>query len=100
MEIHTVAPFDSPRRRSQPPRGRRRRSVRPELRPLEQRSLLSGYQQINLVGYQSGMAPQTDPNLNGWGIDMFDGGFESLGSFTDVHQGESHKTNREAGLGA
>jgi uncharacterized protein (TIGR03118 family) len=27
------------------------------------------YQQINLVGYQSGMAPNTDPNLNGWGMD-------------------------------
>jgi uncharacterized protein (TIGR03118 family) len=36
---------------------------------LEDRSLLSGYQQINLVGYQDGMAPHTDPNLNGWGMD-------------------------------
>jgi uncharacterized protein (TIGR03118 family) len=36
---------------------------------LEDRSLLSGYQQINLVGYQEGMAPHTDPNLNGWGMD-------------------------------
>jgi uncharacterized protein (TIGR03118 family) len=48
--------------------------VRPELQPLEQRSLLSGYQQINLVGYQPGMAPKTDPNLNGWGMDFAPGG--------------------------
>jgi uncharacterized protein (TIGR03118 family) len=70
METHTMAPFYSPRRRSQPPIGRRRRTVHLELQPLEQRSLLSGYQQINLVGYQDGMAPHTDPNLNGWGMDF------------------------------
>ena len=28
----------------------------------------SSYQQINLVGYQKGMARHTDPNLNGWGL--------------------------------
>ena len=42
--------------------------VRPELQRLEERSLLSGYQQINLVGYQPGMGHFTDPNLNGWGM--------------------------------
>jgi uncharacterized protein (TIGR03118 family) len=36
--------------------------------------LPSGYQQINLVGYQDGMAPHTDPNLNGWGMDFAPGG--------------------------
>jgi uncharacterized protein (TIGR03118 family) len=41
---------------------------------LEDRSLLSGYQQLNLVGYQPGMAPHTDPNLNGWGMDYAPGG--------------------------
>jgi len=34
------------------------------------RSLLSGYNQLNLVGYQPGMARYTDPNLNGWGMDF------------------------------
>jgi hypothetical protein len=29
----------------------------------------SGYQQINLVGEVPGVAPHTDPNLNGWGMD-------------------------------
>ncbi len=28
----------------------------------------AGYQQINLTGFQPGMAPHTDPNLNGWGL--------------------------------
>src|SRR5947209_13440428 len=67
-----VSPF-SPRRRSQSPI-HRRRTVRPEVQTLEHRSLLSGYQQINLVGYQPGMAPHTDPNLNGWGMDFAPGG--------------------------
>jgi uncharacterized protein (TIGR03118 family) len=49
-------------------------SRRLELEQLEDRSLLSGYQQINLVGYQPGMAPHTDPNLNGWGMDFAPGG--------------------------
>ena len=74
MEIRTMASLFSPRRRSKPPIGRRRRTVRLELQPLEERSLLSGYQQINLVGYQPGMAPHTDPNLNGWGMDFAPGG--------------------------
>jgi uncharacterized protein (TIGR03118 family) len=41
---------------------------------LEDRALPSGYQQINLVGFQPGMAPHTDPNLNGWGMDFAPGG--------------------------
>jgi len=53
---------------------RRRRTAHLEVQPLEQRSLLSGYQQINLVGYQDGMASHTDPNLNGWGMDFAPGG--------------------------
>jgi uncharacterized protein (TIGR03118 family) len=64
-----MASLFSPRRRSERPNDRRRRTVRPELQPLEGRSLLSGYQQVNLVGYQPGMAPRTDPLLNGWGLD-------------------------------
>ena len=44
----------SPRRRSKPPIRRPAKNVRPELQPLEERSLLSGYKQINLVGYQPG----------------------------------------------
>jgi uncharacterized protein (TIGR03118 family) len=44
------------------------------LERLEDRSLPSGYQQINLVGYQNGLAPNTDPNLNGWGMDFAPGG--------------------------
>jgi uncharacterized protein (TIGR03118 family) len=36
--------------------------------------LPSGYQQVDLVGFQDGMAPNTDPNLNGWGMDFAPGG--------------------------
>jgi uncharacterized protein (TIGR03118 family) len=54
--------------------GQRSKSLRLELERLEDRCLPSGYQQINLVGYQPGMAPQTDPNLNGWGMDFAPGG--------------------------
>jgi uncharacterized protein (TIGR03118 family) len=53
---------------------RRPRSTRLELERLEDRALPSGYQQLNLVGYQDGMAPNTDPNLNGWGMDFAPGG--------------------------
>ena len=36
----------------------------------------SGFQQINLVSYQPGVAHFTDPNLNGWGMtSMPDGSF-------------------------
>src|SRR6516225_704963 len=74
MEICIMASLFSPRRRSRRPIERRRRTAHLEVQPLEQRALLSGYQQINLVGYQPGMAPQTDPNLNGWGMDFAPGG--------------------------
>ena len=37
---------------------------------LEDRRLLSGYDQLNLVSYLPGKAPTTDRNLNGWGIDF------------------------------
>jgi uncharacterized protein (TIGR03118 family) len=57
--------------------------VRPELQRLEERSLLSGYQQINLVGYQPGMGHFTDPNLNGWGmVAMPDGSFCVANTFS------------------
>jgi uncharacterized protein (TIGR03118 family) len=59
-------------RNSQTPSRRLKRRL--ELERLEDRALLSGYQQINLVGYQPGMAPHTDPNLNGWGMDFAPGG--------------------------
>jgi uncharacterized protein (TIGR03118 family) len=60
-------------------RRRKQRPVRPtirlELQRLEDRCVPSaGYQQINLVGHQDGMAPHTDPNLNGWGMDFAPGG--------------------------
>jgi uncharacterized protein (TIGR03118 family) len=47
-----------------------RRCFRPRIEILEDRIVLSGYQQLNLVGYLPGMAPHTDPNLNGWGMDF------------------------------
>ena len=40
---------------------RRRASFRPRLEALEDRRLLSGYQQINLVGYQPGMRTSPTP---------------------------------------
>lgn len=42
--------FLSRRSRSESALSRRRRTVRLEVEPLEERSLLSGYQQTNLVG--------------------------------------------------
>jgi uncharacterized protein (TIGR03118 family) len=63
-----VAFLFSHRNRRQWPVSRRRRIIRLELEPLEDRSLLSGYQQHNLVGFQPGMAHYTDPLLNGWGL--------------------------------
>jgi uncharacterized protein (TIGR03118 family) len=60
-------------------RGRRRPAAprfHPHIQLLEDRRMLSGYQQINLVGYQSGMGHFTDSNLNGWGMtSMPDGSF-------------------------
>jgi uncharacterized protein (TIGR03118 family) len=64
---------------------RRRRSTTDRLRveALENRTVLSGYQQINLVGYEHGIAHFTDPNLNGWGMtSMPDGSFVVSNAFT------------------
>jgi len=73
-----------------------RRRTRLELERLDDRCLLSaGYQQLNLVGYQPGMARHTDPNLNGWGLDFAPNGpfcvanvSTGLATFYD-HQGET-----------
>jgi uncharacterized protein (TIGR03118 family) len=55
---------------------RQRASFCPRPEALEDRWLLSGYQQTNLVSYQPGIAHFTDPNLNGWGmVSMPDGSF-------------------------
>jgi uncharacterized protein (TIGR03118 family) len=42
----------------------------PRIEILEDRTVPSGYEQINLVGEVPGVAPHTDPNLNGWGMDV------------------------------
>ena len=55
---------------SRRPRSDARRLTRVELERLDDRCLLSaGYHQVNLVGYQPGLAHYTDTNLNGWGMD-------------------------------
>ncbi len=62
---------------------RQRASFRPRPDALEDRCLLSGYQQTNLVGYEAGLAHFTDPNLNGWGMtSMPDGSFVVANAFT------------------
>ena len=62
-------PFSRTRFRRRPVR-HTRRTTRLELERLDDRCLLSaGYQQLNLVGYQPGMARYTDSNLNGWGME-------------------------------
>jgi uncharacterized protein (TIGR03118 family) len=54
-----------------------------ELERLEDRALLSGYQQINLTGYLPGMAHFTDSSLNGWGmVTMPDGSFAVANTFS------------------
>lgn len=60
--------------RSRPARRPPRRSFVPRLEGLEDRTVPSGYQQINLVAEVPGVAPHTDPNLNGWGMDVFPNG--------------------------
>ena len=56
---------------------------RPHVRALEDRCLLSGYQQTNLVSYQPGLAHFTDHNLNGWGMaSMPDGSFVVANPFS------------------
>ncbi len=64
----------SRRGRGQRPVGPRPRTTPLAVERLEDRSVPSGFQQHNLVGYQPGMAPHTDPNLNGWGMDYAPGG--------------------------
>jgi uncharacterized protein (TIGR03118 family) len=50
---------------------------------LEDRKVLSGYQQTNLVGYEPGLAHFTDSSLNGWGMtSMPDGSFAVANAFT------------------
>jgi uncharacterized protein (TIGR03118 family) len=81
-------------RRSPRPAGQRRTVTRLQVEPLEDRSLLSGYQQHNLVGFQPGMAHYTDPLLNGWGLAFApDGPFWVADTATGVstvydHQGK------------
>ena len=58
-------------------------SFRPLPEALEDRSLLSGYQQTNLVGYKAGIAHFSDANLNGWGMAaMPNGSFAVANTFT------------------
>jgi uncharacterized protein (TIGR03118 family) len=67
-------------------RGRQRPTAprfRPRVQAMEDRCLLSGYQQTDLVGYQPGIAHFTDSNLNGWGMaSMPDGSFVVANTFT------------------
>jgi uncharacterized protein (TIGR03118 family) len=50
---------------------------------LEDRTVPSGYPQINLAGNQAGIAHFTDPNLNGWGMTSLpDGSFCVANAFT------------------
>ncbi|HZU37564.1 MAG TPA: TIGR03118 family protein [Gemmataceae bacterium] len=45
--------------------------------------MLSGYHQVDMVGYQPGMGHATDPNLNGWGMTSLpDGSFCVSNTFT------------------
>jgi uncharacterized protein (TIGR03118 family) len=55
----------------------------PRLESLEDRTVPSGYQQLNLVGYLPGLGNFTDPNLNGWGmVSMPDGSFAVANTFS------------------
>jgi uncharacterized protein (TIGR03118 family) len=50
---------------------------------LEDRTVPSGFQQINLAGFEPGIAHFTDPNLNGWGMTSLpDGSFCVANAFT------------------
>jgi uncharacterized protein (TIGR03118 family) len=70
-------------RRRTPTSARERAGFRPRLEALEDRWVPSGYQQINLAGYQAGFGHFTDPNLNGWGMtSMPDGSFVIANAFT------------------
>ncbi len=69
--------------RSHRPRPRRAATHRPRLEVLEDRTVPSGFQQINLVGYQPGIGHFTDANLNGWGMTSLpDGSFVVANAFT------------------
>jgi uncharacterized protein (TIGR03118 family) len=73
--------FSRTSRGKRPARSRRTR-IRLEVERLEDRLVPSGYQQINLVGFQPGVAHFTDPNLNGWGmVGMPDGSFAVANPF-------------------
>jgi uncharacterized protein (TIGR03118 family) len=62
---------------------RQRASFRPRPEALEDRWLLSGFQQTNLDGYRPGIAHFTDTNLNAWGMaSMPDGSFVVSNTFT------------------
>ncbi|HEY2841771.1 MAG TPA: TIGR03118 family protein, partial [Pirellulales bacterium] len=62
--------------RGQRRKPRRAATHRPRLEVLEDRTVPSGYQQTNLVGYHPGTGHFTDSNLNGWGMtSMPDGSF-------------------------
>jgi uncharacterized protein (TIGR03118 family) len=77
------------KRRSGP--AARRRSFMPRLEILEDRTVPSGYQQINLVAEVPGVAPTTDPNLDGWGMVALPNGYMvadaplGIATFYDAH---------------
>jgi uncharacterized protein (TIGR03118 family) len=74
------APVPRRRRQSSPRQWAR---FRPDLESLEERTVPSGYQQINLASFQPGLGQFTDPNLNGWGMtSMPDGSFVVSNAFT------------------
>ena len=78
MSLRSLLASGRPRSRAARRRARlapSRRSFVPRLELLENRTVPSGYQQINLVGEVPGVAPQTDPNLDGWGMDTTPNGF-------------------------
>src|SRR4051794_36961693 len=66
MESHPMTSLFSRRSPGKRSAGPRRPTTPLALERLEDRTVPSGYQQLNLVGYQDGMAAHTDPNLNGW----------------------------------
>ncbi len=79
---HWKRPAPAPRRGT-PTSPRPRARFRPRLESLEDRTVPSGFQQINLVGYQPGMAHFTDSNLNGWGMTSLpDGSFCVANAFS------------------
>ena len=62
---------------------RPRARFRPRMEAIEDRCLLSGYQQTNLVSFKPGVAHSSDANLNGWGMaSMPNGDFVVSNTFT------------------